>query len=679
VDVSGGTLALGAYSNTVGAVTLSSGSITGTTGVLTGASYAVTNSSDTTTISAILAGSSGLTKTGAGTLVMSGHNTYTGGTTVTAGSLSLASNDVLYDGGAVVVNGGTLAIGSYSDTAGAVSLSSGSITGTTGVLTGASYAVTNTTGTTTISAALGGTTGLTKIGAGAVVMSGHNTYTGGTTVTAGTLSLAANDVFYNGGAMLVNGGTLAIGSYSDTVGAVTLSSGSITGGVGVLSANSYSITNATGTTTVSANLAGVGGLTKTGAGNLDLSGANSYVGTTLISAGTLTLSANNALSNNQLTSNGITLVVASGVTLPALTVTGDVTLGSSIATVGAQRFNSAVTTGYGSDTNPLTLTTQNGDVTFMSTLGAGENDKVARRSLTIDAGLGTVTFNDRLGEASMDYSMYVGLFTGRKVTNLYHLSVKGATINIKADITTLGDQIYEGATWIGDNGTNGSVRTLLSVDPTIRFIGTVDALSAGVIELIVKAITTQDLTPHISFGGAVGSKGTFLSLLALTDRQSLAPGAKVGQTDNNPFTFIGDIEIGGSVSTIKDQTYSANAISLSPVGTDQTLLFSTKNGKINFWIGKDLNAGITGTPGTKVTFKYSSASALSGDSLRNLKASGLKIQVPVFDYEDAARSDKIVRMMQGTKNVSRPSSNSSVSVGDAVIEKCKVAKDCQVN
>ena len=370
--------------------------------------------------------------------------------------------------------------------------------------------------------------------------------------------------------------------------------------------------------------------------------------------------------------------MASGVTLPALTVTGDVTLGSSIATVGAQLFNSAVTTGYGNDTNPLTLTTQNADVTFMSTLSAGANDKVIKRSLTIDAGLGNVTFNDRLGEASMDYSMYVGLFTGRKVTNLYNLSVKGKMINIKADITTLGDQTYEGATWIGDNGTSGTVRTLLSVDPTIKFIGTVDDLSAGVHELMVKAITTQDLTPHIIFGGDVGKTSAFLAFTALTDHQSLAAGAKVGQTDNNPFTFIGDIEVGGSVATIKDQTYSANAIKLNPVADDQTLLFSTKNGKINFWIGKDLNAGITGTPGTKVTFKYSSASALSGESLRNLKASGLKVQVPVFDYEDAARSDQLIRAIRAS-NATRTSTGPTVTVGEAVIVDCADKKNCEAN
>ena len=86
LNVSAGTLAIGANNQSVGTVTLSGGSITGSSGVLTSsADYAVSSG----TISAVLAGSVGLNKTGAGTVTLSGLNTYSGATTINAGVLKI--------------------------------------------------------------------------------------------------------------------------------------------------------------------------------------------------------------------------------------------------------------------------------------------------------------------------------------------------------------------------------------------------------------------------------------------------------------------------------------------------------------------------------------------------------------------------------------------------------------
>jgi autotransporter-associated beta strand protein len=102
VTVNGGILAVGNFSDTVGAVTLTSGSITGDTGVLTGTSYAL-DGAENTSVSAILGGTGALTKTGAGTATLSGSNTYTGDTTVSGGVLSLS-------GGAAIADTNTLLI-----------------------------------------------------------------------------------------------------------------------------------------------------------------------------------------------------------------------------------------------------------------------------------------------------------------------------------------------------------------------------------------------------------------------------------------------------------------------------------------------------------------------------------------------------------------------------------------
>jgi autotransporter-associated beta strand protein len=110
VTVSGGTWDLKTFSDTVGAVTLASGNISSSSGVLTGTSYAVQSGS----IGAILAGSGALTKTTAGTVILSGVNTYTGATTISAGILAIngiqsaATGDVTVASGATLMGTGTV-------------------------------------------------------------------------------------------------------------------------------------------------------------------------------------------------------------------------------------------------------------------------------------------------------------------------------------------------------------------------------------------------------------------------------------------------------------------------------------------------------------------------------------------------------------------------------------------
>ena len=112
LNVNGGTLALGTFSDTVGAVTLTDGSITGTTGVLTGASYNVQNG----LVSAILAGAVTLTKTTTGTVTLSGANTYSGATTISGGTLDARQHDGAWyhSHRATVASGATLDLNGFT-------------------------------------------------------------------------------------------------------------------------------------------------------------------------------------------------------------------------------------------------------------------------------------------------------------------------------------------------------------------------------------------------------------------------------------------------------------------------------------------------------------------------------------------------------------------------------------
>ena len=127
---------------------------------------------------------------------------------------------------------------------------------------------------------------------GSLNLSGTNTYTGSTNVNGGTLVLGnATDTLANTGALNVGGGILSIGANSDTVGTVTLASGSITGSTGTLTGSSYDVRSGS----ISAKLGGTSVvLTKSTAGTVTLSGANTYTGQTVIATNGGTLALDNA-------------------------------------------------------------------------------------------------------------------------------------------------------------------------------------------------------------------------------------------------------------------------------------------------------------------------------------------------------------------------------------------------
>ncbi len=152
-------------------------------------------------------GTGTLTKEGAGTWQLGAANTFTGLTTVNAGTLKYGITNAI-SSGAVTVSGTTavLDLQSFSDSVGAMSLINGAINGT-GTLTSTSgFDVQN----GSVAAVLGGGVGLTKTGAGTVILSGDNTYSGATNVNLGTLRINGGAVGGNASNVTVNGsGTLA--------------------------------------------------------------------------------------------------------------------------------------------------------------------------------------------------------------------------------------------------------------------------------------------------------------------------------------------------------------------------------------------------------------------------------------------------------------------------------------
>ena len=134
----------------------------------------------------------------------------------------------------------------------------------------------------TLSGAISGPGGLSKIGLGTLTLSGQSTYTGATGVNAGTLQAGAVNTFSPFSAFtVVSGATLDLASFNQTIGSLAGTGGVTLGSATLTTGNDNTSTIFSGT------ISGAGGLTKIGSGTLLLTGANTYAGPTNINAGIL--------------------------------------------------------------------------------------------------------------------------------------------------------------------------------------------------------------------------------------------------------------------------------------------------------------------------------------------------------------------------------------------------------
>ena len=460
-----------------------------------------------------LGGTGGLTKTGSGSWHVSGTNTYTGPTTVNNGTLQFGSSSSLANSAVTVnattagtsalldLNGSnatitTLTFGGTGGTASANNLSTGAGTLTLGgtvtfsatgnplgaTLSGnvdlggatRTFSIADSTiapADLTVSANISGTgVGITKTGAGTLVLSGNNSYAGPTTVSVGSLNLQSdtalgaiggsttvsngaalqlqNDITVTGEALSLTGtgvgatGALRNISGNNTwTGAVTLAGTTTVGSDAGLLTFAGNITNGNrtltvtgaGDTTISGVLGnGSGGLTKAGAGTLTLTGANSYTGATSVGAGVLNIQNNTALGTS---AGGASVVAGAALQLQNnITVTGEALSlnGTGVASDGALRNIS----GNNTWTGAVTLASGTG-VTIQSdagllTLSGGITG--ATRTLTV-GGAGDTTLSGIIGTTSGGLVKNdagtltlsgVNTFTGATTLN-------GGTVSIGAD------------------------------------------------------------------------------------------------------------------------------------------------------------------------------------------------------------------------------------------------------
>ncbi|MBA3662230.1 MAG: autotransporter-associated beta strand repeat-containing protein, partial [Gammaproteobacteria bacterium] len=279
----------------------------------------------TLTYNGIGAGTGALTKTGSGTLLIGGLNTYSGATNINEGSVQLGVTNAIGASSSVIlanVGSANLNLNNFSDTIG--SLAGGGTTGGN-VLLGSGRLTLGGDNTSTIySGVISGTNGITKTGTGTFTLA-HvaSTYTGQTIINNGTLvatkvalggvnssigaaistlpilvgSATSATLAYSGGTDTTNRQISINGAGGGTIQTTALGTLTLSGSINN-NGNPLNFQTNSGDINVSGAVSGSGALTKFGIGTLFLSGTtNTYSGATTVTGGVLSLNHINALGN----------------------------------------------------------------------------------------------------------------------------------------------------------------------------------------------------------------------------------------------------------------------------------------------------------------------------------------------------------------------------------------------
>jgi autotransporter-associated beta strand protein len=555
IAVTGGKLVLVAGSSMKSAVTLSGGNLDLSSGITSTGNATITSLTSSNTASTITLGANTLVLSSAsgtfagtiqgtgglwisgGTETLSGTSTYTGTTTVAAGTLVLTGS--LAEASKLNITGTFDATNAAGGTVTFTSLT-GADTGK--VVLGAHGLVLNTASgaSSAFAGVISGSAGLTVNGAGIQILSGTNTYTGGTTIGSGaTLQIGAGNITGSITGDVVDNGTLRFYRLDKSTFAnnISGSGGVVQGGIGttILTGNN----TYTGSTTISAGTLQIGDGVTTGsiASSHDIvdngtlafspaSGSTTTVNTSISGSGNVSILTGTVILTSANTYTGVTKI-ASGATL-ALTDTANLTQSDSVAINGTLNL-AGLTAG-------TTLKSLSGEATGAVNLGA--------QTLTLSAA--STTFAGVVsGSGGLILTSGTQVLSGNN-TYTGATVLNGGTLTVSGSIANSAVAVNSGATLTG----TGSVGAI-----TVASGGTVQAGTSGAGTLT----STGDVAFNSGSTFVVDMTSAGVSALTTAGKATLAGAIKINSADGT--YFIGKSTVLSATGGITG-TFDTTAIDL---------------------------------------------------------------------------------------------------------------------
>ncbi|ENW0929451.1 fibronectin-binding autotransporter adhesin ShdA [Salmonella enterica] len=524
----------------------------GTFTVDAGSTFTVTSELDETTATSDWNGSK-LTKQGDGTLILSNTGNDYGDTEIDGGILAAKDAAALGTGDVTIAESATLALSqgtldnnvtgegqivkSGSDElmvtgdntySGGTTISGGTLTADHADSLGTG-AVANSgvlqVGEGELENTLSGSGSLVKTGTGELTLSGDNTYSGGTTITGGTLTA----------------------DHADSLG-----SGDIDNS-GVLKVGEGDLEN---------TLSGSGSLVKTGTGELTLSGGNDYSGGTTIIGGTLTADHADSLGTGAVANSGVLQVgegelenTLSGSGSLVKTGTGELTLsgdnsysGGTTIIGGTLTADHADSLGTGAVANSGVL--QVGEGELENTLsGSGSLVKTGTGELTLSGDnsySGGTTIDDGVLIADHADSLGTGAVANNGVLQVGEgelkntLSGTGSLVKIgTGELTLSGDNTYSGGTTIDDG---------------VLIAANVNALSGGDVDnsgtLMLDANGAFELANITTYTGATTAlaAGSTLGASQLTQEDGSTLSIDLGAATDDAVITADSVTLAGTLN-----------------------------------------------------------------------------------------------------------------------------------